>query len=171
MKKLFLISMMAMLTMTVVARSHAAFENAKVVADTIYYSDSKLQVASRADASYYRILMTNTVGGKQQDLFRDYYMNGKLKAQGGYQFVDLSNDKNTVLDGEITTYYINGNEKMHGTYRDGKRQGYFTARMRDGSIAVIEYDNGVSKYDYFMVSHPNGITEKRPISEVKSLLQ
>lgn len=50
-------------------------------------------------------------------------MNGNLKAEGGYSFVDLNNDKNTVLNGEVTTYYQNGKEKLHGRYVNGKREG------------------------------------------------
>lgn len=82
-----------------------------------------------------------------------------------------SNDKNTVLNGEVTTYYPNGKEKLHGTYENGKRNGYFTLQLRDGGVAVVAYKNGQSAYDYFMVTMPDGSREKRPLSDIKSLLQ
>ena len=98
-------------------------------------------------------------------------MNGNLKAEGGYSFVDLNNDKNTVLNGEVTTYYQNGKEKLHGRYVNGKRQGYFTLQLRDGGVAIVAYENGKSKYDYFMVTRADGTQEKRPLNEIKSLLR
>ena len=69
------------------------------------------------------------------------------------------------------TYYINGKEKLHGNYVNGKRQGYFTLQLRNGGVAVVEYNNGKSKYNYFMVTMPDGTQEKRPLSEIQELLQ
>ena len=124
MKRLLLLSVMAMLTMVSFGRKHV--ENATIVADTIFYAQNKMNVVSSADASYYRLLMTVGQGMNKQDVFQDYYMDGTLKAEGGYNFVDLGNDNNTVIDGEFTTYYPNGREKWHGQYVNGKRHGYFT---------------------------------------------
>ena len=98
-------------------------------------------------------------------------MDGTLKAEGGYSFIDLGNDNNTVLNGNVTTYYVNGKEKLNGKYVNGKREGYFTLNLRDGGIAVIMYRNGKSKFDYFMVTLPDGTQEKHPISDISSLLQ
>jgi VCBS repeat-containing protein len=169
MKKLLLISVMAMLTIASYGRKHV--ENATVVADTIYYAENMQNVVSKSQANYYRLLMTEGTGLQKRDVFQDFYLNGNLKAEGGYSFVDLGNDKNTVFDGEITTYYVNGKEKWHGTFKNGKRDGYFTLMMRDGSVAVAEYVNGVSKHDYFTVTRTDGTMSKRPMSEIKSLLQ
>lgn len=108
---------------------------------------------------------------QNEDVFMDFYMNGAKKAEGGYKFVDLGNDKNTVLDGDVITYYPNGMEKMHGKYVNGKRQGYFTLNLRDGGVAVVQYHNGESKYNYFMITRPDGSQVQRPLSEIKSLLQ
>jgi len=36
---------------------------------------------------------------------------------------------------------------------------------------VIAYQNGNSKFDYFIVTNPDGTQQKRPISDIKSLLQ
>ena len=168
MKKLFLISVMALLTVASYGRKH--FENVTVVADTIYYSDNHLTVSDRSDASYYRLLMTEGLGLQKRDVFQDFYLNGTLRAEGGYKFIDLSNDNNSILDGEVTTYYSNGKEKLHGTYKNGKREGYFTLLMRDGSIAVVQYRNGVSVHDYFTVTRPDGTIQKHSLSEIKSLL-
>lgn len=170
MKKIVLMSAMLLMTVASFGRSRVS-ENAKIVADTIYYAADMQSVANANQASYYRLLKTQGTGLEKEDVFQDFYMNGNLKAEGGYSFVDLSNDKNTVLDGDVTTYYQNGKEKLHGRYVNGLRNGYFTLQMRDGGVAIVEYKNGESKYNYFMVTRPDGSQEKRPINEIKSLLQ
>ena len=166
-----MILMSAMLLMTVVSFGRGRIsENAKVVSDTIFYAANNQRVNDAQQAAYYRILKTQGTGLQKEDVFQDYYMNGNIRAEGGYNFVDLSNDKNTVLNGEVTTYYKNGKEKLHGTYVNGKRNGYFTLQLREGGVAVVAYDNGKSRYDYFMVTKPDGSQEKHPLSEIKQLL-
>ena len=168
MRRIILVAVMALLTVASYGRKHV--ENATVVADTIFYAENMVNVAHADQASYYRLLMTQGTGLKKQDVFQDFYMNGNLKAEGGYSFIDLGNDKNTVYNGEVTTYYVNGKEKWHGNYTNGKRNGYFTLQMRDGSVAVVQFINGVSAHDYFTVTHTDGTMEKRSIKEIKSLL-
>ncbi len=169
MKKIILMS--AMLLTTVLSFGHSRIsENAKVVSDTIYYAANNQSVKSAQEAAYYRILKKQGSGLQKEDVFQDYYMNGNLRAEGGYSFVDLNNDKNTVLNGEVTTYYQNGKEKLHGKYVNGRRNGYFTLRLRDGGVAVVAYDNGKSRFDYFMVTMPDGSQQKRPLSDIKKLL-
>ena len=170
MKKFMLLAVLMLLNLGASARKHVS-ETATVVADTIYYGADMQNVQDRNQASYYRLLMTDGKGLSKEDVFKDFYMNGNLKAEGGYSFIDLGNDKNTVLNGEVTTYYINGKEKLHGKYVNGKREGYFTLQMRDGCVAVIAYSNGKSVYDYFVVTNPDGSQQKRPLSEISKLLQ
>ena len=169
MKRVLLISALILATVSVFGRKNIA-ANATVVADTIFYSEASQNVAQRAEASHYRLLMVDGTGANKRDLFRDFYLNGNLKAEGEYSFIDLNDDKNTVFNGEITTYYINGKEKWRGTYKNGQRNGYFTLQMRDGSVAVAEFVNGKSKHDYFTVTKPDGTMQKRPIAEIRSLL-
>jgi len=169
MKRVILLSMVCMMTVFSFGRNHVS-ENATVVADTIFYNGNMLNVANRADASYYRLLMKTAHGMKTQDVFQDFYLDGTLKAEGGYSFIDLNNDANTVLDGEITTYYANGKEKWHGKYVNGKRNGYFTLHLREGGIAVVQFKEGKSMHDHFMVTLPDGAMEKRPIKELKALM-
>ena len=169
MKRLLLISVMAMLTIVSFGRKHVA-PNAVVVADTIYYADNMMNVANSEQASYYRLLMTQGQGLNKKDVFKDFYMNGVLKAEGAYSFIDLGNDTNTILDGEITTYYKNGKEKWHGKYVNGKREGYFTMQMRQGGVAVVQFENGKSAHDYFTITNADGTMEKRPISDLKSFM-
>ena len=170
MKKLFLISIMAMLT--IASYGHKRIENATPVSnDTIYYNADHIRVDSKSDAAYGRLLMTEGTGAQKRDVFRDFYLNGTPKLEGGYSFIDISNDANTKLEGDITAFYPNGKEKCRGTYVNGKPQGYFTVLMRDGSIATAEFVSGKSKYDYFVVTSPDGTTTKRDINDLKAILK
>ena len=141
MKRVILFSLMALMTVAAFGRKHV--ENATVVADTIFYAENMSNVASAEQASYYRLLMTTGTGINKKDVFQDFYMNGNLRAEGGYSFIDLGNDRNTIFNGEVTTYYKNGKEKWHGKYVNGKREGYFTLQLREGGVAVVQFKNEV----------------------------
>ena len=106
MKRMILFSLMALMTIAAFGRKHV--ENATVVADTIFYAENMSNVTSADQASYYRLLMTTGSGLNKKDVFQDFYMNGNLRAEGGYSFIDLGNDRNTIFNGEVTTYYKNG---------------------------------------------------------------
>lgn len=168
MKRIILLSMMALMTIASFGRKHV--ENVTVVADTIFYAENMSNVASSAQASYYRLLMTTGTGLNKKDVFKDYYMNGNLRAEGGYSFVDLGNDRNTIFNGEVTTYYKNGKEKWHGKYVNGKREGYFTLQLREGGVAVVQFQNGKSVHDFFTVTYKDGKMEKKPLSEISAFM-
>lgn len=170
MKKTLLI--VAMMLMTVASFGHSRVsETATVVGDTIYYAANHMSVDNASEASYYRLLMTQGTGIHKEDVFKDFYMDGTLRAEGGYKFVDLGNDNNTVFNGDVTTYYQNGKEKMRGKYVNGEREGYFTLQLRNGGIATVQYKDGSSMHDYFTVTMPDGTQHKHQLSEIKVLLQ
>ena len=168
MKRIILLSMMALMTIASFGRKHVV--NVTVVADTIFYAENMSNVASSAQASYYRLLMTTGTGLNKKDVFKDYYMNGNLRAEGGYSFIDLGNDRNTIFNGEVTTYYKNGKEKWHGKYVNGKREGYFTLQLREGGVAVVQFKNGKSVHDFFTVTYKDGKMEKKPLSEISAFM-
>ena len=111
MKQGLLITVMALFSVVSYARKHVS-ENATVVADTIYYAADMSRVQNSEQAEYYRLLMQQNKGIGKVDVFQDFYMNGQLKAEGEYSFIDLGNDANTILNGEVTTYYQNGMANM-----------------------------------------------------------
>ena len=76
----------------------------------------------------------------------------------------------TGLNKQVTTYYVNGKEKWNGKYVNGKREGYFTLQLREGGVAVVQFQNGESVYDYFTVTKKDGTIEKRPLEDIRSLL-
>ena len=69
-----------------------------------------------------------------------------------------------------TYYYKNGKKKWHGKYVNGKREGYFTLQLREGGVAVVQFKNGKSVHDYFMVTYKDGSSEKRNLSELKQFM-
>ena len=148
MKKLVLFGLMLLVSTISFGRSHIVDKANVTVADTLFYSPKHQVVSNPEKASYYRLLVTVGKGLSKQDAFVDYYMDGKMKAEGSYSFLDLNNDKNSKLDGEVITYYANGKEQLHGKYVNGLREGYFTAQLKDGSIAIIEYRDGKPVYNY-----------------------
>ena len=85
---------MMLVTIASFGRKHV--ENATVVADTIFYAENMSNVANADQAAYYRILMTTGSGITKKNVFQDFYMNGNLRAEGGYSFIDLGNDRNTI---------------------------------------------------------------------------
>lgn len=168
MKRIALLSMLCMITVASFGRQRVA--NTTIVADTLYYAANNMAVSNSKDASYYRLLMTTNEGLQKKTIFRDYYKNGQLKAEGGYDFIDLNNGHNTIYEGQVTTYNANGTEKWTGNFTKGKLNGYLTVKMDDGSVAVARFDNGKSVYKYFTVTTPSGDSKRLPISELKSLL-
>lgn len=171
MKKLVLFGLMLLVSTISFGRSHIVDKANVTVADTLFYSPKHQVVSNPEKASYYRLLVTVGKGLSKQDAFVDYYMDGKMKAEGSYSFLDLNNDKNSKLDGEVITYYTNGKEQLHGKYVNGLREGYFTAQLKDGSIAIIEYRDGKPVYNYCQLTHPNGEYEKIPLSKLNSILE
>ncbi len=169
MKKLLFIAVLSMISICGFARKNVT--TTVVSQDTVYYNNQMQKVGNRADAEYYRLFAKENYQGEQRDVFQDFYLNGNIRMQGGYAFLDLNNDKNTVLDGNVTSYYPNGKEKWQCNYKNGKRQGYLSLLLRDGSVVVAQYDNGTLVRNYLMITHADGTMEKAPVSEYARLLQ
>ena len=73
MKKIVLISMMLLLTVSSFGRKRVS-ESAVVVADTLYYAADHQRAAGADQASYYRLLKVQGVGQTKEDVFQDFYM-------------------------------------------------------------------------------------------------
>lgn len=171
MKKIFLLTLMALTTMVTYAHKRISETAVAVSTDTIYYNADYIRVMDRSEAAYGRLLLTEGTGRNKRDVFRDFYMNGNVKMEGGYSFIDLENDRNTKVEGDITAFYPNGKEKYRGSFVNGQPDGYFTLLMRDGSIATAEFVNGKSRFNYFMVTNQQGQQTKRNIDDLKSFLK
>lgn len=72
--------------------------------DTLYYNRSGSVVPSPAFAEYYRIALypADSAGSK---MFRDFYISGELRTEGHFQTIDTLDDRRTVFDGKIVSYF------------------------------------------------------------------
>ena len=43
-------------------------------------------------------------------------------------------------------------------------------QLREGGVAVVQFKNGKSVHDYFMVTYKDGSSEKRNLSELKQFM-
>lgn len=168
MKKILLIAIALVCCTAAQARKGAVVYS--VSQDTIFYNHEMKAVSNMTENGYYRILAKENYKGASRDIFEDYYPNGQKRCEGGYKFLDLGNDANTVLDGTVITYYPNGMEKWRCNYKNGKRNGYLTLQMRDGSVATVEYNNGESVYDFATVTRPDGTMQRHSLRSLKALL-
>lgn len=169
MRKLLLATFVCLVSATSFAREGVT--TVVVSRDTIFYNHQMKVVSDRDEAAYYRLLAKETYKGKERDIFQDFYPSGQKRLEGGYAFLDLGNDANTVLDGHVTAYYPTGKEKWHCNYRNGKRDSYLTLNLRDGSVGVVAYAAGQVRFNYMMVTHPDGKMEKVNLKHYAELLQ
>ena len=169
MKKFFFAAFVCLISATSFAREGVT--TTVVSRDTIFYNQALRSVKSSDNVAYYRLLAKESYKGVERDIFQDFYPDGQKRLEGGYSFLDLGNDANTVLDGHVTAYYPNGMEKWHCNYKDGKREGYLTLHLRDGSIGVVAYREGKSRFDYMTITHPDGRMEKVGLKHYSSLIQ
>ncbi|AKU68992.1 hypothetical protein [Prevotella fusca] len=169
MRKLLLVALVCLVSATSFAREGVT--TVVVSRDTIFYNHQMKVVADRDAAAYYRLLAKENYKGEERNIFQDFYPSGHKRLEGGYSFLDLGNDANTVLDGRVVSYYPNGKEKWHCNYKNGKRHGYLTLNLRDGSIGVVAYTEGQKRFNYMMVTHPDGKMEKVSLKQYEDLLQ
>lgn len=157
--------------------------------DTVYYDKEWKGVSGPHFATYYRIIEKNPTG-EYRKMFRDYYMSGELKSEGGYIFIDRFDDANSVMDGQWIDYYKSGRIEQQGKRVNGKQEGEYIRYFENGAIAIranfhednpaglytefnedglcfqkeFRYD-GTPKNDYYVVTNDNGLYSKIRISD------
>ena len=77
MKRIFLFSVMTLMTVASFGRSNVN-EETSAVSDTIFYSNNMLSTNQKSNATFYRLLSTEGEGLMKRDIFKDYYLNGQL---------------------------------------------------------------------------------------------
>ena len=110
-----------------------------------YYNAQWKGVANNNLATYYRIVDYNT------KKYKDYYVSGKLRGEGGFTSIDSNDDTNTVFDGEQRIYYESGKLSAKSYIKNGKREGerflypetgdfYKIMTYKDGERTYIDYE-------------------------------
>lgn len=151
--------------------------------DTLYYDKDWKGAKNALFASYYRIYDASdkSTDGKP---FRDYFISGQLQAEGRYITIDKYDDSKSVFDGEMTSYYKNGQIeykrfenrgvkdgeflgyyengrlKIHAFFRNNELDGVVTKIDEKGNISQEEYANGKPKYNYYYYGTANGLFGK-----------
>ena len=83
-------------------------------------------------------IYTYAIDGKNTD--KGYYSNGKLAYIKEFKILK---GKTPIQVGKYIEYYKNGNIKVQGNYKDGKREGEFKTFLRNGkSAGSIFYKDG-----------------------------
>ena len=84
------------------------------------------------------LIYTYAIDGKNTD--KGYYSDGKLAY---IQEVKIIEGKEPIPNGKYIEYYKNGQIKVQGSYKDGKRDGEFKAFLRNGkSAGSVFYKDG-----------------------------
>ena len=84
------------------------------------------------------LIYTYAIDGKNTD--KGYYSDGNLAY---IQEVKIIEGKEPILHGKYIEYYKNGQIKVQGLYKEGKRDGEFKAFLRDGkSAGSVFYKDG-----------------------------
>ncbi len=96
--------------------------------DTLYFDELR-QVRTLNEATYYRLPSVKD-GDKYK--IEDYYISGKLKAEGH----SLSSDS-LIWDGLYTSYYENGNKNEVGNYINGYRVNNWKQYRENGKLWVL----------------------------------
>lgn len=166
--------------------SCAAYAQERI--DTLYYNRSGLIAQNALFADYYRIALYPADSTCHKE-FKDFYNSGELRREGCFRTIDSLDDSKTVFDGEIRSYFRNGNiaekshyangrlhgeytryndeEKQirHAFYQAGELTGTYKAYNEDGSCRIIEYNAGKPIHDYYLLSDSNGNTLKFRIAD------
>ncbi len=151
--------------------------------DTIYYDKDWKNVAFKEFADYYRVILFSN-DNLTSNRFRDYYITGELQGEGSLISLDGLDDKNTIFDGEIVSYYKNGNKhsvfnyskgSLNGrcteyfenglveremTMKNGEIDGLYTEFNDDGSAMQMNYSNGRPAQSYYYYTSKEGLISK-----------
>jgi antitoxin component YwqK of YwqJK toxin-antitoxin module len=162
------------------------------IIDTIYYDKEWKGVSNKIFSDYYRIVIyPKDINYKK--LFRDYFSSGELQGKGSFVSIDKLDDsksifdgeciqyskagkilskktiKNGKLEGECSEYYENGLIKSRGYFKDGLLSGIYTEFLENDVFMQAEYNLGIPKYDYYILSNKTGQIIKIKFSDNKPL--
>lgn len=123
--------------------------------DTLYYDNKGKGVSCSAFASFYCVFEQNYQEGQKQR-YRGYYITGELCSDGCFLYMDKENSFKTVLDGENTVYYKNGQIKTKFYYENGIQEGEYTYYYDNGTIAEHGMVKGGLKEGLLTKFSPSG---------------
>lgn len=147
--------------------------------DTIYYDRNWKVINSKTFANYYRFALY-PIDSLLPRYFKTFYTSGELQGEGTFISLDERDDCQSLLEGEIvsyfkngkiqeklfyssglqngehTVYYENGNIKEHYTLVDGKKNGNFSSFTEDGKICRLTVYKEDMPADFYVVTDMDG---------------
>lgn len=147
--------------------------------DTIYYDRNWKVINSRTFASYCRFALY-PIDSLLPRYFKTYYSSGELQGEGTFISLDERDDSQSLLEGEIvsyfkngkiqervfyssglqngehTAYYENGNIKEHCTLTDGKKNGIFSSFTEDGKVCRLTIYKEDTPADFYVITDMDG---------------
>lgn len=97
--------------------SYAACAQERI--DTLYYNRLGQIAQNAIFADYYRIALYPADSTSHKE-FKDFYNSGELRKEGYFISIDSLDDGKTVFDGEIRSYFKNGNILEESNYENSK---------------------------------------------------
>lgn len=67
-------------------------------------------------------------------MFRDFYISGELRTEGHFQTIDTLDDRRTVFDGKIVSYFKNGRISEKSYYSGGLLEGEYLQYDENGML-------------------------------------
>jgi antitoxin component YwqK of YwqJK toxin-antitoxin module len=105
--------------------------------DKVFYN-SKWEITSIKDATYYRISGFNPDLMKFDSIVVDRYMNNNVEMIGKYH--------NGIKEGDFIYYYPDQNVRISSSYVNNKRSGKWIEYYQNGQVhKEVEYDNSSEK--------------------------
>lgn len=104
--------------------------------DTLYYSRSGVTVRNPVFADYYRLALypADSAGLK---MFKDFYISGELRREGHFQTIDTLDDRRTVFDGDVVSYFKNGRISEKSYYSGGLLEGEYLQYDENGALKRV----------------------------------
>lgn len=147
--------------------------------DTIYYDRNWKVISSKTFASYYRFALY-PIDSLLPRYFKTYYASGELQGEGTFISLDERDDSQSLLEGEIvsyfkngkiqerlfyssglqngehTAYYENGNIKEHCSLTEGKKNGILSSFTEDGKVCRLTVYKEDAPADFYVITDMDG---------------
>ncbi len=162
--------------------------------DTIYYDRNWNVISNKTFANYYRFALYPADSSVAR-YYKTYYMSGELQGEGKFISMNEKEDAKNLLDGEIlsyfkngnisercfyaqgtqegehTAYYENGNIKEHYTLSDGQKNGIHSSFTEDGKVCRLSIYKDNIPSDYYVVTDMDGNYSKYDTNTGKPIFE
>mgnify|MGYP001637634344 CR=1 FL=1 len=111
--------------------------------DTVYYDSNWKGVDNASFANFYKVQMFPK-DPNYPKRFRDFWIDGTLKAEGFFISIDKYDGSKSVFEGKCISYFKNGKIELEYNYSNGKQNGEQKQYYEDGTVcAIAVYKDGV----------------------------